>query len=214
MKAYNWRIIIGALLVVFGAVYLLQTFNIIMVRSLPWAILFGFGGLAFLYVVVKDRKQWWATIPGVILLSIGFTLGLDYADPSFAGSYGATVILGGIGLSFLVVYLLNFVNWWAIIPAGVMLTIAVMTVLEKVVSGGSGISGVVFFIGLAATFALLSILPNGGEKMNWPWIPAASLLFVGFIISIATATLLNYFWPILLIMLGIFVVYRAFRRGK
>lgn len=211
LKPTNWRVIIGALLVVFGIVYLLQTFNILIVRSLPWAIVFGFAGLAFLYVLITNRQQWWAVIPGVILLSIGILIGVDYASPSFADAYGGTIILGGIGLSFLIVYLLDFKNWWALIPSGVMLTIALMTALENFASGESG---VVFFLGLAVTFGLLSILPTGGERMKWPWIPAASLLFVAFIISIATATLLNYFWPVVLILIGFYVVYRAFRRGR
>lgn len=209
MSKINWRALVGGILVAFGVLYLLQSLDIVRVNSLPWAVLLGGAGLTFLYVLVKDRTNWWAVIPGTVLLSIAVLLTLDSIAPRMADPFGGAIVLGGIALSFWVVYILDYRKWWAIIPAGVMTTLALVTITENYISGDGG---AVFFFGLAATFGLLYILPTGGERMTWPWIPAAALLFVAAIISVATSSVLNYFWPLLLIAGGGYLIFRTLKR--
>jgi len=53
---------------------------------------------------------------------------------SFSGdtaAYFGPVFLVAVGLPFLYLYLRNEKNWWVIIPAGVMITLAVIAALNS-----------------------------------------------------------------------------------
>jgi len=209
MSKINWRVLVGGILVAFGLLYLLQSLNLVQVNSLPWAVLLAVAGVTFIYVLVKDRENWWAAIPGIVLLSISLMLVLESVAPQLIDPFAGAIVLGGIGISFWVVYIVNHQSWWAVIPAGVMSTLTLVTLAENFFSGDGG---AIFFLGLAATFALLYILPTGGKRMKWPLIPAAALLFIAAIISVATSSMLNYFWPVILIAGGGYLIFRTLKR--
>jgi len=215
MKVLNWRVIVGVVLLVLGVVALLQSLKIVPASGGIWDIffcaLFALAGLSFLVVLFQNRANWWAAIPGVILLSIGVLIGLNALAPQIGAQYGGMVVLGGIGLSFWVVYILSPQNWWAIIPGGTLFTLAAITVIPD--STGAVVGGVLF-LGLAVTFGLLAILPTGNRRMNWPWIPAAALLVVGILISISAAQWLNFVWGAVLIVAGVFLVARTILHKK
>lgn len=210
MKTISWRIIVGVFLLVVGVVALLQSLKVVPTSGGVWDILFCalflVAGLSFLVVLFQNRAYWWAAIPGIILLSIGVLIGLNVLAPQTGEEIGGMVVLGGIGLSFWVVYILSPQNWWAIIPGGTLVTLAAITA----VPGNTGpISGGLLFLGLAVTFALLGILPTGNRRMSWPWIPAAALLVIGIMISISAAQWLNIVWGALLILAGVYLVART-----
>ena len=52
------------------------------------------------------------------MLSIGLLVLLNWIAPKFGGVWGGSIVLAGIGVSFLAVYLVERQNWWALIPAG------------------------------------------------------------------------------------------------
>jgi hypothetical protein len=165
----------------------------------------------FLSLYISNHDNWWALIPGIIFLAVAATIGLDSFLPGFSDTnLGGTIILGGIALSFLLVYLAERGNWWAIIPAGVMTTIALVAVLDTNTS--SLASGGIFFLGLGITFALVAILPTSVGKMRWAWIPAGILGLMGVLILIAAEDLINYIWPLALILAGIVLVARSINR--
>ncbi len=174
MKFLSSRLVWGIVLVIGGALLLLDTFGIFKGGELFWTIALGIVGILFLIVYITNHDHWWALIPGIIFLSLATTIGLDSFLPGFSDTnLGGTIILGGIALSFLLVYLAERANWWAIIPAGVMGTIAIVAVLD---SGSSGAeSGGIFFLGLGITFVLVAILPTTIGQMRWAWIPAVIL---------------------------------------
>jgi len=117
-------------------------------------------------------------------------------------------VVGAIALSFLVVYLRNRQFWWAIIPAGTMLSIAALILLEPFFREPVW----VFFFGLAITFGLLALVKvDGGKRMGWPLIPAAVLAVLGAIFIMGSVEWAGYLIPILLIAFGAFFVIRAMR---
>jgi hypothetical protein len=118
------------------------------------------------------------------------------------------IMLGAIGLAFLLVYLVNRDNWWAIIPAGVMGTLAVISGLSQVLTGFE--TGGIFFLGLGLTFALVAILPTPEGQMRWAFIPAGILFMIGLLLTAATSSLSGIIWPLALILFGLFFVWRAF----
>lgn len=207
MKQIEWRVIVGIVLLVFGGLFLLQSFDVIPGGGWLWSVPFALGGLVFLSVLVRGRHNWWAAIPGVILLFLGIIIALEDLAPQFSDQFGGSIFLGGIALAFLIVYLLNVSAWWALIPAGVMITLAVVAGLDE---AGSLATGAVFFLGLALTFGLLAILPSGGARMRWPWIPALVLLVMAALLSIGAENMMVYILPVTLILAGLYLVSVAF----
>ena len=82
-----------------------------------------------------------------------------------------------VGLSFFCVYLVDRTNWWAIIPAGVMVTIGIVSSVDQAYESKIGTG--FFFLGVGITFALLPLLPSPAGKMGWAWIPALALAALG-----------------------------------
>ncbi len=210
MKRFDVRAIGGILLIVVGVLLLLQNIGIFVgVVALIWALIFAAGGLIFLYMFLTNRTQWWAIIPGFALLGLAALIALDEFFPRVGDILGGTLFLGGIGLAFWVIYFLKRESWWAVIPGGVMFTLALIAGLDSVFEGLE--TGGVLFLGLGLTFGLLSFVPTPQGRMKWPLIPAAVLLVMGLLITAATTGLLNYLWPIALILAGLYLLFRLFR---
>jgi hypothetical protein len=207
---FKWlesRVLWGSLLILAGLIFLMQTIFHIQLGDLFWAALLALGGLVFISVYLNERRHWWALIPGFTLLGVAATVFLSSFFPRLDNILGGLFVLGGIGLAFVTVYLADRRNWWALIPAGVMLTLAAISVLDQVL-GGFG-SGGLLFMGLALTFALVAILPHPQGRMSWAWYPAGILAVIGLIISAASENLISYIWPLVLILGGLALIYRT-----
>ncbi len=211
LKIISSRLFWGLVLVIGGALLLLDTFGVFKGGDLFWTVLSAIAGVLFLSVYFTNHVHWWALIPGIIFLAIAATVGLNAFLPGFsAADLEGTIILGGFALSFIFVYLAEQRNWWAIIPAGVMATLAVVAVLDagttRVASGG------IFFLGLGLTFGLVAVLPTSVGQMRWAWIPAAILGIFGLLILLAAEAYINYVWPLALILAGLLLVIRSIVR--
>jgi hypothetical protein len=205
----EWRYIWGGLLILAGVVFLLQNFGFIgIISDLFWALLLGAAGVFFLTVFAQNRAHWWALIPGFTLLSIAFLIVSSQLVPGFSDVWGGSLVLGGIGASFLVIYLLERRSWWALIPAGVMLTLAVIAGLGSLLPGLE--SGGILFLGMGATFALVALLPNPQGQLKWAWIPAGILLFMGLVFVAAAGNIVVYILPLALIIGGGYLILRTF----
>lgn len=208
---YKWlqsRILWGSILVVGGIALLLQNVFSIQLANIFWSVVFGLGGLIFIGVFLSNRENWWALIPGFVLVSIGVMLTLEWLAPHSNLDLGGFIILAGIALAFFVIYLLDHSHWWAIIPGGVLATVAVFVLLENVWAGFGGPG--VFFVGLGLTFFLLFIVPTPEGRMTWAWIPGAVLTAIGFIIIVVTEQVITLLWPLALILLGLILIVRFF----
>lgn len=214
MKSYNWKMIAGILLLLLGGLTLLDTFNLIPGLNNIWewlmAGVFLLGGGAFLLALRNDRQQnWWAAIPGMVLLGLGLTI-LVSAFPALE-DLGGMIFLASIGAAFWLVYGMNHNHWWAIIPGGVLFTLALVSGIEDSfrLDGGA-----VFFLGLSLTFALLALLPTGNVRWNWPWIPAAVLFALGAVLALSAENMLQFLLPVGLIIAGLYLVARTFMKQK
>lgn len=210
MKRFDVRAVGGILLIVVGILLLLQGFEILgVVVALIWALVFGAAGLVFLYVFLTDRANWWAAIPGFGLLGIAALIALDEFWPQVGDAVGGALFLGGIGLAFWIIYFINRKHWWAVIPGGVMFTLALVAGLESVFEGAE--MGGVFFLGLGLTFGLLSFVPTPHGRMKWALIPAAVLLVMGLLITAITTGILDVLFAAVLILVGLYFLFRVFR---
>jgi hypothetical protein len=208
MRIFESRIVWGILLILGGLLFLLENLAILSISGLFWAILFALAGLAFLSTFFSDRSAWWAIIPGVVLLTLGVFIAMSELAPGFSGVVGGALFLGSISLAFWLVYLANRSNWWAIIPAGVMATLAIVSGLSELLPGME--LGGLFFLGMGLTFALIGLLPNQGTNLRWAFIPAGIMIVFGVLLTAAAVDLFNYVWPVLLILGGLYLLLRTY----
>lgn len=198
----NW--LWAAFLIVAGSLMLLVNFDIIsMDADLIVGLLFGAGGLVFLAAYVTNRTQWWALIPGFSLLSLGTLISVADRIP---GNWGGALFLGGIGLGFVMIYLTQRGAWWPIIPGGALLTLAAVAGVSGTTGDAAG--GGLFFLGMGLTFVLVFLLGKPRESTRWAMIPATVLLIFGTLLLAAESTLGGYLWPVLLIALGVYLLFR------
>jgi hypothetical protein len=157
MKRFDVRAIGGILLILVGILLLLQNLGVLeVIVALVWALLFAAGGLVFLYMFLTERTR----------------------------------------------------QWWAVIPGGVLLTLALITALSPVFEGAA--MGGVFFLGLGLTFALLYFLPTPHAQMKWALIPAAVLGVMGVLITLAATGGLAYLGAAVMILVGLYLLFRLF----
>ncbi len=215
MKDNRGYTILGAVLIVLGVLFLLQNLNVFggfegVVWQIIWGILFAGGGVAFLAAFASDpHKRWWAAIPGFTLLGLGGLI----AFGDRLGEIGGGLFLAAIGLSFLVVFLVRRDFWWAIIPAGTLLTLAVIASLGAALDNGEMVPGILF-LGLAVTFFAVYALPSDEGRRKWALIPAGILAVMGIAMSLAFGEWINYLWPVLLIIGGAYVLFRALMQKR
>ncbi|OJX46025.1 MAG: hypothetical protein BGO78_03835 [Chloroflexi bacterium 44-23] len=207
MKRFNWRFVFGGLLVFFGILALLDSVLVLPFTGILWGFLFLAGGVGFIILTLSNRSAWWAIIPGLILTSLGVLILVEAFFPRISDSLGGIIFLGGTALAFWIVYVRDRNMWWAIIPAGVFTSLS-LTVLVDEFTRFDG--GTFFLMGLAVTFALLTILPGLKGNRQWPLIPAGILFLVSLITLFDTINAMRYFWPILLIGVGVFLILRPY----
>ena len=210
MKLVESRLLWGGLLVLAGVLFLAQNLGILEITEFFWALVFAITGGFFLYLFALNRVNWWTLIPGSTLLGLGALAFVNWVAPEIGIAWGGSIVLGGIGLGFLLIYLAAHQNWWALIPAGVLFTLALAAGVDQA-SSGIDPAGL-FFCGLGLTFAMVALLPTPSGDMRWAWIPCLALLFIGGIFLLKGQNLLNLVWPAGLILLGGFLVFRALRR--
>ena len=209
MKKDLSRLVWGGVLILAGILFLLQEMRILgNAFQFLWLLIMAAGSVVFLWIYFSRKDQWWAIIPGLVLLGLAVSVldGLLNILPGM--DWTGAIFLGCIGLAFWFVYLRRQDQWWAVIPGGVMLTLAAVTALDNFFDWGEA----VFFLGLAATFLLVAVLPNSGQDTRWAFIPAAILGIIGFTIFAPIKNVMLFLWPVLLIAIGVFILFRNWSR--
>ena len=214
MKRIPVQTIVGIVIVLAGVLFLLQNLGVIR-GALPllWSLLFAASGLLFLMLFFGQRANWWALIPGMTLLGLGTLIGWTEFGPRSAEDLGASLFLGFIAASFWLIFFTDRQRWWAIIPGGVLATTALMVGVETVARAPLDMGGV-FFLGIGLTFALVAAVPTPEGRMKWAVIPAVILLGMGLLILAASVRWLNFLWPGLLILLGLYLLLRTYEGRK
>jgi hypothetical protein len=200
MKRFDPRIVFGLLLLVGGSLALLQTMGYLKnVSDIFWGGMFVAVGLIFLILVLGGH--WWGVFPGFVLLAIGGLLLL----PKQLNIFGGALFLGGIALAFWVAYITERKDrWWALIPAGVLTTLAGVSITSERFGGFE--SGGFFFLGLAITFLLVALLAG----MRWAYWPALVLGIMGLMGIASLLEFANYVWAAVLIAVGGYLLFRYF----
>ncbi|MDI7277937.1 MAG: hypothetical protein QME94_18305, partial [Anaerolineae bacterium] len=100
------------------------------------------------------------------------------------GELAAAALFISVTAAFVWIYLLQTrENWWALIPGGSTLALA-LVILMSSVSGA--LAGAILFLGLGAVFVVLYFIEIDGRRQNW-WalIPAGALFSLGAVIILS-----------------------------
>ena len=172
-----------------------------------WAI-----ALPFIFVYVRNREHWWALIPGFIMAGMGVVVLLASRS---ADEIIGMFVLWVVAAPFLAVFFFKKGNWWAIIPAGILITLGVIVPFATTVEGESFEARLIaffMFLGFSIPFGWLwlrrSVYPT-----TWAKYPAAGLIIAA-IVTLALGTVLESGWPIILIVVGAWLLYDNLRQPK
>lgn len=168
------------------------------------AIAFALAGLAFLAVFAMQREAWWAAIPGFALLGLGGVIAFATIN-TVPDEWGGSLFLGSLGLGFLAVRAREKTAWWALIPGGILMTLAFVAGLGTRFAD-ERIAGILFS-GIAATFGLIYLFGEP-ERMRWALIPAGISVLLAAAALTGMISAINYGWPALLILVGLGLLLR------
>lgn len=188
---------IGLVLVILGGLALLSSLGFFRgISHLVGALLLAFlGGLALRHYQRRHR---------VGALVAAFAL-FGLAAAAVAGALSGFFFLALLGAGFAALYAGDRERWWAIIPAGTLLTLAVVAALSEIAPRFA--SGSVLFLGLAATFLVLYRLPH--DPKRWAIYPAVASLALAVLGLSAHGT---WLLPLALVGAGAYLLYR--RNGE
>lgn len=212
----DYRTLFGALLVAAGVLLGLQQFGLLQGNwgDAVFVGLWGLGALFFYDLYEQNREQWWFGLVALIFGGLAASSALDLLVPPIGRAIGGAVFLGAIGAGFILVYRREASNWWALIPAGVMFTLALITILDELPFMSGFDSGGILFIGIGLTFMALTQIPGAaGESLSWAYFPAIPLLILGGLLLLGSSTAWPFIWPVFIIGLGVYFLYQSLRRS-
>lgn len=203
------QLIWGVALIGMGAFFLAQQLGLLGELQVPfWAFAFGLLGVIFLFTFFADRRQWWALIPGCIML--GLTLVLVNSENHFIPDQQAgALFLFSIGLPFLLIYLIDRQMWWALIPGGILSVLALITFVSGDNVNGQVIAAIMLF-GMAAVFAVLRFATRANSYMGWATWVAIILAVLGALVLLTGPVATAIVGPAILIGLGLLLLFRVY----
>jgi len=215
MKPQSKRqaLIWGALLVLLGVMLLLETFNEL--SAWVWIAALLCGGLILFVIWLASNREspleapWAPLIPAYVLTAIGVLVaGIELnvlRDP-----FVAPFVLAVIALPFLVTFLRDRSQWWALIPTYILLAVGLMILLTE---GGLMDEDMVPPFVLFAIAVPFFVVYARNPKQWWALIPGGILAIVGISFLIAEAAV-EYIGAIVLIVVGLWIVVRQFSRRE
>ena len=165
--------------------------------------------LSFLVVYLNNRTRAWALLVAYIVGVLSIAPAMASGGGQVSAYYGV-IFLFAIALPFFVIYFRSAEHWWAIIPAGVVTTLTVITAFA--IAGlvrnenQGGYANAILMSGLAVTFAVVWL------RYAKAWAKVATIILaVVAIASIFFVSHANVFWPVAIILGGIYLFYTALR---
>lgn len=123
--------------------------------------------------------------------------GIGVFATATSGSFAGAAALGFPALAFGLVYLLEPRRWWALLPAGLVGSVAVFIALDALFPRWD--TTPILFLGFAATFSVLYLLsPRRGGK-RWALFPAVLFIVLTVLSNDPSGNTPGWFMPLLLI---------------
>ena len=164
--------------------------------------------LSFFAVYLNNRSRTWALLVAYILTVLAIAPAM--ASGGEVAAYYGPVFLFAVALPFFLLYARSAENWWAIIPAGSITTVAVIAALA--IAGWirneneGGYANALLMGGLAATFAVVWLR----HARPWARFVTIALALVA-VASVFFAAYAEIFWPVAIILMGVYLFFTALR---
>jgi len=132
------------------------------------------------------------------------------------GAYIVIACLLAAAVAFARSYLLNDRKWWAIIPAGAALTIAVVLLLRTMGVLPYGLKNIILYLGFALPFWSLWVERRQDPSFKWTIYPAM-LLTIGSALSYSSYKEWisdDYFIALLILLTGALLLLRSWNRSR
>lgn len=153
-----------------------------------WVILLFVSGSAF-WLATQGHLPMWQRI-------VGFA-GIGIFAAASSGRFSGVPVLGFPAMVFGLIYLRNPKRWWALMPAGVLSSLALLVTFEELFPRWDATP--VLFLGFAATFSIIYLLsPQRGGK-RWALYPAILFIILTVLVNDPSGSMPAWFLPILLI---------------
>jgi len=198
-------VIWGGLLILLGGLLLVDQF--VDLTDWVWMAALVFSGLVAFGVYLSDRSDGWLLLTAYILLVITGLVALITLN-LLPDELVAVYVLLSIAIPFLGVFLRDRSQWWALIPAYVLLAVALMTwLMEAGILSDLLVPGYVMFA-IAIPFF---VVYGCNTKQWWALIPAGILTLIGIAFFVAEAAV-QYIGAVLLVIAGLWILVRVFTR--
>lgn len=162
----------------------------------------------FLTVYLTNRSRTWALIVAYVFAVLGIAPLMSTGGRNAA--FFGPIFLLAVALPFFVMYFRPENHWWAIIPAGTLTTAALIAAVA--ISGlvrfetNTGYGNALMMGGLAVTFAVVWLR----HAKSWAGIVAIVLAALA-VASIFFANYAQFFWPVAIVAVGIYLFVSALR---
>lgn len=188
---------LGLVLVSLGVLALLGNLGFFNGFSgLVGSLVLATAGFLFGRIYIGNHRHIWA-----LLIGFGF---FAAAVAALATDLSGAYFLAILGSGFAFTYLQHRQHWWAIIPAGVLASLALVVGIEEQLPFFAGVQSSVFFLGIALTFAYLYVAPE--LKKRWALYPAIGIMILAMLSSSFSG---SWFLALILIMTGVYLLKRT-----
>jgi hypothetical protein len=185
MKLKFDNILWGLLLILAGGLALAQQQGWIGILTPQfWMLTFGVVSLIFFVrYFIAGLRQWGWLFPACIFSALAVILYLS--ENGVRETWLASPIFIAISIPFLVVFFLDIrKNWWALIPAFIMIVLCLVVIFEASLPGE--LIGTLIMFSVAIPFALVYL---SNRQRNWALIPAFSTAMIGVITLLSMYTI-------------------------
>jgi hypothetical protein len=197
----------GGLLILLGGLLLVEQYTDLELSAWIWVGVLAFVGLIAFVFYLSDRSDVWLLLTTYILWAVAGLITLTTLDV-LQDDLVALYVLTAIALPFLAVYLRDRAQWWALIPAYVLIAVGLMVALIGLgILSDLLIPGYVMFAIAIPFFVVFA----RDTKQWWALIPGGVLAFIGVAFFVAEAAL-QFILPAFLILIGLWILARGLLR--
>jgi hypothetical protein len=183
--------------------------NIADLSAWIWVAALVAAGVVVFGIYLADRSEWGLLIMAYVLWAVAGLVALTELDVLQDESI-ATYVLAAIGLPFLGAFLRDRTQWWALIPAYVLLVVGLMVgLIGQEVLDELLIPAYVMF-----AIAIPFLVVFGRDTQQW-WalIPGGIMAIIGLAFLVAQAQT-EYVLPAIPILIGVWILLRQVTRRQ
>jgi hypothetical protein len=206
---FFWRTgFVGTALILSGIFFLLTNFSIIppvgQATDRVIGILLFVTGIVFAFFQGRGGGLFWFIIPAGVSFSFGIVI-LIFGFAEIIGALAAALLAFGFGTTFLIIFLLQRAQWWALLPAGSLYGLSLwiwMSMLQPEI----GFHPVFLILSIGLSFLAVYLFSVQKHKMRFSLYAGAIIVFCAFIYYfVILFSKFILFWAILLIIVGLSV---------